>query len=80
MGALRDAGFTEEQQGQGHTTAELSRAWNCGTFKLRRLLQAAKDHGILVVGRRQTERIDGTRLNVPVYSFVQPRKAKRGRS
>lgn len=68
--AIRDAGFTGESSDKGKTVNELAGAWECSPGGALQLIKKAKAYGILIVGKRTTERIDGGKCRVPVYSFA----------
>jgi hypothetical protein len=68
--AIKNAGFTGDESDEGKTIGELAAAWRCSEQSAVRLVRQAKDRNILKTGKRLSERIDGGRCRVPVYSFT----------
>lgn len=75
LGAFKDAGFTGDADAPGKTVRELTDLWHCTANKAVQIIQQAKTAGMLRVGKRTSERIDGGACRVPVYSFVFSPKA-----
>lgn len=75
MAALKEAGFSGDPDAPGKTIKELAKTWNCTNNAAIIRVQQAKVAGLLRVGKRQMERIDGGACRVPVYSFVFDAKA-----
>lgn len=69
LAAMQAAGFNPSDQGEGLTTNELAEAWKCPRDKVRALLANAKKLGVLIVGRKSVERLDGQSFQVACYSF-----------
>lgn len=77
--ACREAGFDGSEQAPGKTTAELAEMWGCSKAKARNIIERANKVGLVRIGRRKEQRIDGVFHYPPVYSFVFDDRAKKGK-
>lgn len=68
------AGITSDE---GHTRSELRQAWNCGDRLATKYLRMAQQAGILRTGWRISADISGRPNRIPVYSFVEQKKARK---
>lgn len=70
----RLAAASRERHDAGLTVAEWANRMGFGLFKMRALLNLAKQKGMLVPGSRAIERLDGQAATVPVYAVVRAKE------
>lgn len=76
MVALREAGVTQEQPGEGFTRRELRGIWGVGDKVCQRILEQAIEANIVRRGRRLMVNTAGITSSVPTYWFELPKPAK----
>jgi len=77
MTAYREAGFTGDNGDEGATRAELRSIWKCGEKIASKYLRMAQLAGILRTGWRISADSSGRPNRIPVYSFVEQKKARK---
>jgi hypothetical protein len=72
---LRRLGVDDAQKdSDGLTAVEWATVWKCTECTARRKLNVAKEHGLLRMGRKARECLNGAVSAVPCYSIVLPDK------
>jgi hypothetical protein len=62
---------------EGYTRTELRQAWKCGEKLASKYLRMAQQAGILRTGWRISADISGRPNRIPVYSFLEQKKARK---